>query len=151
MQNAGLWRYADPDQLGAPIDYHEVRGHLRIGTVEVCDPDLRARILEGEKVTQKEDVSIRQAVYQAVMLVSQDTGLRNPGQLHYLFWNVFRSCCTRDNPHCHACPPTCGLPARYVPLALSAGPVRRCPFSTVCHSAGREPKLIEHTVDTYYY
>ena len=29
MQNTGLWTYVDPDQLGAPVDYHEVRGHLR--------------------------------------------------------------------------------------------------------------------------
>ncbi len=41
MQNCGLWRYADPESLPAPVDYHEVRGHLRIGTVRLlirnCD------------------------------------------------------------------------------------------------------------------
>ena len=151
MQNAGLWKYADPDALGAPVDYHEVRGHLRIGTAEICDSDLRERIMSGLQVTSAEDVEIRKAVYAALMLVSELSGLRNPGRLHYLFWNVFRSCCTRENPHCDACPPLCSLPSRYVPLALSAGPVRRCAFSTVCQSAGRELKLIEHSVDTYYY
>jgi hypothetical protein len=151
MQNAGLWKYADPENLGAPIDYHEVRGHLRIGTVEVLDRELLVRIREGKEVTPEQDVCIRQAVYQALMLVSEYSGLRNPGQLHYLFWNVFRSCCTRENPHCDACPPTCRLPDRYVPLALYAGGIRRCPLSTACQSAGREPKLTEHVIETDYY
>jgi len=151
MQNAGLWKYVDPENLGPPIDYHEVRGHLRIGTVEILDRKLLAKIRQGEEVTPEEDVHIRQAVYKALMLVSEYSGLRNPGQLHYLFWNVFRSCCTRENPHCDACPPTCRLPDRYVPLALFSGYIRRCPFSTVCQSAGREPKLVEHAIETDYY
>jgi hypothetical protein len=151
MQNSGLWKYADPENLGPPIDYHEVRGHLRIGTVEILDGELFSKIRDGLEVTPEQDVCIRKAVYQALMLVSEYTGLGNPGQLHYLFWNVLRSCCTRDNPHCNACPSTCSLPDRYVPLALFSGAVRRCPFSTVCQSAGRETKLVEHTIDTDYY
>lgn len=151
MQNTGLWTYADPEQLGAPIDYHEVRGHLRIGTVEVFDADLRTRLIEGREVTAEEDINLRQAVYKAVMLLSEWSGLRNPSQLHYLFWNVFRSCCTRETPHCNACPAACSLPARYVPLALFPGGGRRCPFSEVCKSAGREPKLLDYAMDTDYY
>jgi hypothetical protein len=151
MQNAGLWKYVDPGQLGAPVDYHEVRGHLRIGTVEIRDPDLHAKLLERKEVTADQDISIRRAVYEALMLVSEYSGLRNPGQLHYMFWNVFRSCCTRENPHCISCPPTCALPTRYVPLAMFPDGVRRCPFSKVCQSAGREPKLMEHVVNTDYY
>jgi hypothetical protein len=151
MQNAGLWVYADPDKLGAPVDYHEVRGHLRIGTVQIQDPELHARLVEGDDVTPEEDILIRQAVHQALMLVSEYSGLRNPSQLHYLFWNVFRSCCTREEPHCNSCPPTCSLPDRYVPLALFPGGVRHCPFSAVCQSAGQEPKLLEHRIETDYY
>ena len=151
MQNAGVWTYSDPDQLGAPIDYHEVRGHLRIGTVQICDPDLRTKLLEDREVTAEEDISIRQAVHKAVVLVSEYSGLRNPSQVHYLFWNIFRSCCTRQNPHCNSCPPTCSLPDRYVSLALFPDGARRCPFSQVCQSAGREPKLLEHNIETDYY
>jgi len=151
MQNAGLWKYVDPGDLGAPVDYHEVRGHLRIGTVEIRDPDLHAKLLAGNEVSADQDVCIRRAVHEALMLVSEYSGLRNRGQLHYLFWNVFRSCCTRENPHCISCPPTCSLPARYVPLAMFPDGQRRCPFSMVCQSAGREPKLLEHVVNTDYY
>jgi hypothetical protein len=151
MRNAGLWTYADPEKLGAPVDYHEVRGHLRLGTVRVRGAELRAKLLTGKDVTPEEDVCLRQAVHQAIMLVSEHSGLRNPSQVHYLFWNVFRSCCTREDPHCYSCPPTCSLPARYVPLALFPDGTRHCPFSNLCRSAGREPKFLEHSFETDYY
>ncbi len=128
MQNSGLWVYADPDNLTPPVDYHEVRGHLRIGTVEIVDPVLRDKLFEGREVTQEEDIQIRQAVLEAMMLVSRYSEIRNLSQLHYLFWNVFRSCCVRDHPHCIACSSNCSLPPRYVPLTLMDGNVRHCPL-----------------------
>ena len=85
------------------------------------------------------------------MLISEHSALRNPSQVHYMFWNIFRSCCTRDNPHCFSCPQTCSLPARYVPLTLFPDGTRHCPFSKVCESAGVEPKLFEHSFQTDYY
>jgi hypothetical protein len=150
MRNAGLWRYADPENLGAPVDYHEVRGHLRLGTVRVT-PMLRDKLMSRTLVTEQEDIAIRMAVHDAIMKVSEMSGVRDPSRLHYLFWNVFRSCCTRLNPHCDSCPPTCPLPARYVPLAIHADGRRRCAFSGVCESRGREPKLIEQHCDTDFY
>jgi hypothetical protein len=151
MHNSGLWTYADPDQLGAPIDYHEVRGHLRIGTVEICDADLRAALMAGREVTAEQDIRIRQAVLKAVMLISELSGMRNASQLHYVFWNVFRSCCGRQSTHCISCPPTCSLPTRYIPLALFPDGIRRCPFSSDCKSAGQESKLLEQNIETDYY
>jgi hypothetical protein len=151
MQNTGVWVYVDADQLGAPVDYHEVRGHLRIGTVEIRDVVLHAKLLQGGEVTAEEDINIRQSVHEALMFLSKQSGKRNPSQLHYLFWNVFRSCCTRENPHCNSCPANCSLPARYVPLAMFPDGSRRCPFSELCRSAGREPKLLEHNVVTDFY
>lgn len=150
MHNTGLWNYADPDQLGAPVDYHEVRGHLRIGTVDICDPLLRSKLNEGKEVTPEEDISIRKAVFNAVMTISECSGLRNPSQLHYMFWNIFRSCCSRDNTHCHGCPSDCALPSRYVPLALDKTG-RHCAFATICASAGQSKKLLEHNFETDYY
>jgi hypothetical protein len=151
MRNAGVWKYQDSEELGAPVDYHEVRGHLRIGTVQIQDANLHSKILHRVEVTPEEDISIRQAVHEALMFLSAQSGLQNPSQLHYLFWNVFRSCCTRENPHCYSCPPLCSLPARYVPLALFPDGSRHCPFLEVCTSAGHEPKLVEHTLLTDFY
>ena len=134
MRNTGLWSYVDDAELGPPVDYHEVRGHLRVGTIVVSDPILRRKLLRQEPVTEEEDVAIRRAVYDAIMLLSELTGLRNPSQLHYLFWNVFRTHCRRDAPLCFAEAPT--LAARYQHLA-EFGDEIRCPFSGVCASAAR--------------
>ncbi len=151
MRNSGVWQFSDNDRLGPPVDYHEVRGHLRIGTVSVNDPELRKKLLNGEPVDSDDDIAIRMAVHDAIMLLSELTGLKNPSQLHYLFWNVFRSCCTRESPHCLECAPGCGLPVRYVQLAIQADGSRHCPFAKACESAGYEPKYREHVFATDYY
>lgn len=151
MRNMGLWKFVDPANLGPPVDYHEIRGHLRIGTVEVFDPELRSILVKGERVNGHQDIIIRQAVSDAIMLISELSGLNDPSRLHYLFWNIFRSCCTRSEPHCHACPPTCSLPPQYVPLATLGRLTRRCPFSDVCNSANDQVKLLEPLVETEYY
>ena len=151
MRNNGLWTYSDPENLGAPIDYHEIRGHLRIGTVRICDPELYLKVLKDREITREEDICIREAVDQALKLISNYSGIRNESQLHYLFWNIFRSCCTRDDAHCAACPPNCPLPERYIPLNLFPVGPRRCAFSKVCLSAGRDVKLLEPRVITDYY
>jgi hypothetical protein len=150
MRNSGLWCYVDEELLGPPVDYHEVRGHLRIGTVVVSSPELRRKLMESIPVEASEDIAIRTAVHDAIMYLSGETRLRNPSQLHYLFWNVFRACCTRENPHCQACPQSCTLPDSYVPLAQSAN-VRRCPFVTECASASVKRRYVEHVFETEYY
>jgi len=150
MRNAGLWQYVDEEQLGTPVDYHEVRGHLRLGTVRIVDEALRQTILSFRSVSAVEDIAIRQAVYDAIMLISERSGVRNPSQLHYLFWNVFRSICTRDSPQCFRLSPTCSLPARYMHLTELTGG-RRCPFSEVCASAGEASPICEHVYETDYY
>jgi hypothetical protein len=153
MRNAGLWQYVDEELLGPPVDYHEMRGHLRLGTVVVNDEDLRRKLFEGTPVTAAEDVALRQSVHDAIMLISELTGLRNPSRLHYLFWNVFRSCCSRESPHCLGCPPDCPLPERYVHLAIHADGRRSCPFAEMCAGtcATTHKSYYEHVFRTDYY
>ena len=151
MQNSSVWEYADPQNLGPPVDYHEVRGHLRIGTVIIRDPSLRSKLLARESVSADEDVAIRSAVSQVLLYLSQATGLKNASRLHYLLWNIFRSCCTRDEPHCFACPSTCSLPPRYVAALHSKSVARACPYAAICTSSGRSTKLTEHVFETDYY
>jgi hypothetical protein len=153
MRNMGLWHYIDEEQLGPPVDYHEVRGHLRLGTVTINDESLRQKLLNSLPVTLAEDIAIRQAVHNAIMLLSELTELHNPIQLHYLFWNVFRSCCSRESPHCHKCPPACQLPERYMHLAIHSDGQRRCPFSAMCAGAcdSLHAGYCEHIINTDYY
>jgi hypothetical protein len=150
MRNSGLWRYADDEALGPPVDYHEVRGHLRLGTVRITNPELLEKIRTGRVVTAREDVAVRQAVHDAIMRISDRSGLRNPSQLHYLFWNLFRSICTREAPQCYILRPGCFPPDRYMRLVDEHG-VRRCPFVSICPSAGIQDAIYEHVIETDYY
>ena len=145
MQNTGLWTYKDPENLGAPVDYHEVRGHLRYGTVKIVDESLKNKILAQEEVTQQEDVQIRNAVFQAIATISQLTG-KDANQLHYFFWNMFRNCCRRDETHCEVCTQHPSLPERYAQIKGE-----RCVFADGCASANKSTKLIDHIVKSSYH
>jgi hypothetical protein len=151
MQNTGLWVYKDPALLGPPVDYHEVRGHLRIGTVAVVDSDLRHKLLQQEPVTAQEDIALRAAVFDAIMLISELTGLNNPSKLHYMFWNILRNFCTRENPNCHGDRPMTYLPERYMALVVQDGEREACPFSNVCSSADSQIRFCEHVFETDYF
>ncbi len=151
MRNTDTWRYEDDENLGPPVDYHEVRGHLRIGTVIVKSAELEQKLRLGEEVGVGEDIAIRQAVYDAIMLISRKSGLHNPSQLHYLFWNVFRSVCMRQSPQCLKVLSDSRLPPRYVPLTIHDDGQRRCPFSCVCMSARVDDRYVEHVFETDYY
>jgi len=144
------WQYRDPQNLGAPVDYHEVRGHLRIGTVVLTELSLKEKILRGESVNAREDEVIRNAVHDAIALISQAHGSCDPATLHYLFWNTFRNCCAREYQHCLQCTSSCTLPQRYRE-AFKAVENDRCVFATICNSVGKTDKLIEHRHETDYY
>jgi hypothetical protein len=150
MRNNARWRYRDDESLGPPVDYHEVRGHLRLGTVQVNDWSLLQKIREGQPVTPNEDIVLRRAVYDAIVTISERSGIRNPSQLHYLFWNVFRSVCLRKGPQCFHLDRTCDLPQRYRHLGKYRN-YERCPFAGVCRSAGVADPLPEHAFNTDYY
>ena len=148
MRNSGVWRYSDDEALGPPVDYHEVRGHLRLGTVRVVDPLLLEKIRAGREVTADEDVAIRQAVLDAIVRISERSGVRNVIRLHYFFWNLFRGVCTRDLPQCLGIK-LASLPARYESLLLATS--GGCPFASLCPNAGLHHPVCEHEVQTEYY
>jgi len=144
------WQYVDPENLGAPVDYHEVRGHLRVGTVVVEDPLLLDAIRRGAEITSDQDVAIRMAVYRAIQCISRVLPSSDPATLHYLFWNLFRRCCGRTVQHCDSCGSNCGLPVRYR-NAFSPVKLDGCVLRRACTSAGDENKIVEHVHTTDYY
>lgn len=151
MRNSVGWRLVDEHLMGPPVDYHEVRGHLRIGTVQLIDPELRRQVEAGEPVDPRADIAIRQAVYDAIMVMSERSGLRDPSRLHYLFWNVFRRVCMRDAPQCQALYADAALPERYMRLAIQPDGRLRCPFAGVCASSRADRWICEHVFETDYY
>jgi hypothetical protein len=146
------WRYSDEERIGPPVDYHEIRGHLRLGTVKVVDRILATKLIEELPVTKEEDLAIRWAVYYAIMLISKLTPPNTPSRLHYLFWNVFRTYCRQHVTYCEETPTDFLLPSRYLSLS-SKDTELCCPFAKTCTSRhiATPAKYSEHVIETEYY
>ena len=151
VRNEAGVAFADEENLLPPVDYHEIRGHLRIGTVVVLDRDLRRKLLDRIEVTTDEDVAIRSAVLEAIRYIASRVGLPDSMRLHYLFWNLFRSICTRESPHCRSCPTVSSLPERYDRLLTDSSGSRICPFASVCRSVDAADRYVEHVFATDWY
>ncbi len=147
MKNCGLWRYPDDAMLPAPVDYHEVRGHLRIGTVQLA-AELLHKVAAGAPVTQAEDVEIRLAVRGAIQRIASASEI-STNALHYLFWNLFRTYCVRGTPQCGGSE-FAKLPPAYASVVENGGG-RECPLASVCRSAFAPHAIDEHSVATEYY
>ena len=148
MSNSRLWHYADPHNLPAPVDYHEVRGHLRLGTVIIRDPAISDSIACAEPLDADLDVALRLAVRDALRLVATASGV-TANALHYFLWNLFRTYCVRGTPKCDG-GAFHGLPAEYRRVVTRAGGTR-CPFASCCNSAFLPRPLNEHVTLTEYY
>lgn len=144
MKNEGLWQYKDILNLGPPVNYHEQRLHLRLGTVKIIDAEFERKIRMRENITDQEDIEIRFAVRRAIEFIAQLLDA-TPSSLHYYLWNYGRNDCSRDKPHCESCGKGCKLPERYRILGID-----RCVFASVCQSARLSVKNmpIEPRLDT---
>lgn len=147
--NECQWAAADPENLKSPIDYHELRGHLRIGTIIATDMLLSQKVRLGLLLTEEEDLELRRAAQHVNEKISEKTGLSS-SVIHYLLWNVFRNCCPRqsDHTHCKYCLPTCALPERYKQSELYEG---RCIFAPVCDSASKPEKVADPPYVGHYH
>ncbi len=149
MENELGWVIRDPEHLLSPVDYHEMRGHLRMGTILVQDPGLASKVQRGLTLTDDEDCEIRSKIQRVNSFISNQTGLSVP-VIHSLFWNVFRNCCPRASgeTHCSDCGGNCGLPSPYKKMDTYRN---RCMFSAFCHAAGKTDKVIDPPYAGHYY
>lgn len=143
MRNQGFWTYHDDFRLSSPVNYHEQRIHLRLGTVKILDRRLAERIKKREEITEQQDIDIRETVRKAIELIALLLDV-SPSRMHYYFWNHSRNCCSRDAPHCFSCGDRCTLPERY-----RTQDDHRCIFAGVCESVGKDVKkmLLEPRLD----
>jgi hypothetical protein len=143
------WVIKDPEHLSSPVDYHELRGHLRIGTIKVNDPALAHKVERGLALTEQEDKELRLVTQQVNDFLGNKAGL-DSSRVHYLFWNVFRNCCPResDSTHCLSCGSNCKLLQHYKDMPTYKN---QCVFSGICHSAGKANKIVDPPYVGHYY
>jgi hypothetical protein len=143
------WKYKDPENIRSPIDYHELRGHLRLGTINVVDERIKFKLINHLPVSIEDDLIIRKAVQDANEYISREVGV-SASELHYFLWNIFRSCCSRrvDQTHCLDCTDQCTLPEPYKTLPYYQS---RCIFNEICPSKNNQDKLIEPPYIGHYY
>lgn len=143
------WVIKDNENLASPIDYHELRGHLRIGTLIINDKHLSFKIQRSLTLTEREDTELRRKAQEVNDQLGKATGLGS-SIVHYLFWNVFRNCCPRESSrtHCADCGERCELPAQYKEMATYK---HRCVFSAICYSANKSDKVIEPPYLGHFY
>lgn len=143
------WKIQDGDRLRSPVDYHEIRGHLRIGTIVILAAELRLKVENSLPLTVNEDVKLRRAIQEVNDLLAKNTR-RSSSEIHYLLWNVFRNCCPRESErtHCTGCGPGCALPTRYKEMPTYKG---ACIFSAVCESSGRASKVSDPPYIGHFY
>lgn len=149
MLNELGWDIQDREYLKSPVDYHEIRGHLRIGTLILEDKTLLDKIQKGLPLTNEEDIKIRSIIQKVNEDIGSQTGLTS-SVIHYLLWNVFRSCCPRisKNTHCTRCDDNCSLPHHYRDLGSYEN---GCLFATFCKSVNEENKVVDPPYIGHYY
>jgi hypothetical protein len=136
LRDAHGWEFEDSRKLGPPVDYHEIRGHLRIGTVSVSDKGLSARI-QSNNVAEHEDHLFRAAVSDAVIAIAGELPNLDALQVHYVLWNYFRALCRRDKPVCKKEGELSAneLDPAYFELFERTARGGNCMFKSVCDSA----------------
>jgi hypothetical protein len=113
----------------------------------ICDKGLLNKVVKNLPITDDEDIAIRSAAQQANDWIAKQLNITN-SVLHYFFWNTFRSCCLRQNPHCSNCAENCSLPIQYKNLRIYS---KKCIFESVCSSREAEIKVIDPPYLGHYY
>ncbi len=101
-------RPAAGEALPPIIDYHLMRSCLRIGLVEVLDPDLGRALIERRLVQPGDEWAVRSAAHEAVRRVVSASG-KSMGAVDWFFFNARRRCPEMSEPECFRCPvdPVC--------------------------------------------
>ena len=152
LRDAHGWEFKDAHRLGAPVDYHEIRGHLRIGTVIVKDSGMRFRF-QSDTVTDCDDIVIRAAISEAIVAIARDVPGSDALKVHYILWNYFRSLCRRYKPICSRGSEIAvsELDSAYVKLFQMSTNGNNCVFSSFCESYARQEFPIEYSYAGNHY
>ncbi len=139
------WKYKDSRLLLSPVDYHELRGHLRLGVL-YASKKIESKIKKKIPLSIHEDNQLRQHIQEVNNRLSKLLKVSN-ATIHYFLWNYFRACCPRDNTNCN----NPGLTKMPNPYGKLFSQNTACLFYNICNSAKENNKLIEPPYFGHYY
>jgi sugar/nucleoside kinase (ribokinase family) len=84
------------------IDYHAMRACLRIGLVEIQDPELRTKVVERQLIHPSEESAIRYASYMVIDQIASLSG-KSMGAVDWFFFNSRKRCPEMTDPECQNC------------------------------------------------
>jgi len=100
LNESGVWKIRDLENLKIAVDYHVMRIALRAGIVNVVDNALASRLLQRKRVKQSEDYEVRKTVREACSLLSKYSR-HSAFDIDTMLWNMGRSCCFyKHDPIC---------------------------------------------------
>ena len=95
--------FAEGEEVPPVIDYHTMRGCLRMGLVEILDESLKEKIQRRQIVNADEEWAIRYACYLAVEDVVRISG-KSLGAVDWFFFAYSRQRCPEmSEPECAKC------------------------------------------------
>jgi len=98
----GLINFSDWENYIPPIDYHIARILLRSGVVKVLNKRLLLRLMRCQPVTKKEDLAIRQACIETIILMAGKEAKKRK-KIQGILWALGRDCCHEKIPNCENC------------------------------------------------
>jgi len=147
LEEAGMVEISDKENFVPIMDYHMQRALLRMGCVEITNPELHAKLTNHEMLDSDEE--IRGACIEAFKIVSE-VSLHPVTKLNDFFWSLGRSCCN-TKPLCqvHQCEKNPCTFYQIVDLPEHS----ECAFISTCKgfANGSYRSLWQPVVDTHYY
>lgn len=140
------WEISEPNSVKSPVDYHELRGHLRIGTVKIVDKQLLKMLKMNLPISEVIDTELRNCVQSINDEIASRCNISS-SKLHYFLWNIFRNICIRkSNIQCNNVDFS-SLPINYHGFIKD----NKCPFFDICSSVLKTNKIIEPPYIGNYY
>jgi hypothetical protein len=147
LEEAGMVEIEDKENFVPIMDYHMQRVLLRMGCVEIINPEIRTKLIHHYLLETDEE--IRSACIEAFKIISEISG-HPVTKLNDFFWSLGRSCCNAK-PLCqfHECEKNPCTFYQIVDLPEHS----ECSFISTCKGFTDESyrNLWQPVVETHYY
>lgn len=145
--DANLYSVKDEANYIPIVDYHMQRVLLRLGCIQVNDPELDFKLKNKQLLDS--DQAVRESSIDAFRIISEVSG-HKLWVMNDFFWPMGRSCCN-ETTLCES--KVCIKNPCTFQLMIESGMHNRCIFDEVCRGflSGKPAEYFEPMVKTHYY